>query len=181
MPTEHLDAEQEAASRRVSVSAPVELDSSTTENTRDAKNPTDKGAAGDSEPKLADPSQSASTPVKLNGAKDASKDISASPAQDTPRSKGRVSLEQRLAEAAKRRGLQRAQVQTQVQPQARYQTPDKLTLGQTQQRPSSPAPSTPMRTKPSLAERLAGVTKQDARPTEEPQRRTPSAVSYTHL
>ena len=174
MPTEHLDAEQEAASRRVSVSAPVELDSSTTENTRDAKNPTDKGAAGDSEPKLADPSQSASTPVKPIGAKDASKDTSASPAQDTPRSKGRVSLEQRLAEAAKRRGLQRAQVQTQVQPQARYQTPDKLTLSQTQQRPSSPAPSTPMRTKPSLAERLAGVTKQDARPTEEPQPRTPS-------
>ena len=172
--TEHLDAEQEAASRHVSVSGPVGLDSSTTETIRDAKHLTDKAAAGDSEPKAADPSQSAPTPVKLNGAKEVSKDHTASPAQDTPRSKGRVSLEQRLAEAAKRRGLQKAQVQTQVQPQAPHQTPDKLTLGQTQQRPSSPAPSTPVRTKPSLAERLAGVTKQDARPTEEPQPRTPS-------
>lgn len=73
------------------------------------------------------------------------------PSTPTPR-KGRASLEQRLAEAAKRRGMQRIHTQ------------------QANQTPSSP--TTPFSSKPSLAERLAGATKQDTKDSDEPLSRT---------
>ena len=76
----------------------------------------------------------------------------------TPR-KGRVSLEQRLAEAAKRRGAQRIQTQ------------------QAKEMPSPP--STPLSSKPSLAERLAGATKQDTKDSDESSSRTKETSKET--
>ena len=76
----------------------------------------------------------------------------------TPR-KGRVSLEQRLAEAAKRRCAQRIQTQ------------------QAKDMPSPP--STPLSSKPSLAERLAEATKQDTKDSDESSSRTKQALKET--
>ena len=70
-----------------------------------------------------------------------------------------MSLEQRLAEAAKRRGAQRIQTQ---------QAKDML----------SP-PSTPLSSKPSLAERLAEATKQDTKDSDESSSRTKQTLKET--
>lgn len=80
------------------------------------------------------------------------------PSTPTPR-KGRVSLEQRLAEAAKRRGMQRIQTQ--------------------QAKQTSSSPTTPISSKPSLAERLAGATKQDTRDLDESLSRTKESPEDT--
>ena len=70
-----------------------------------------------------------------------------------------MSLEQRLAEAAKRRGAQRIQTQ------------------QAKEMPSPP--STQLSSKPSLAERLAGATKQDTKDSDESSSRTKETSKET--